>query len=1106
GRYPDNEQWGIGILDEEARLAQREVWGTEMAKRGLWNQPCEVDPTLPYPFGDPRANCTRGNGLRDTEDLNGDGVLNQDDGPYFRYVVELDKPNEYLVRDQTQPGTDYRLYRVPLRGGGGVAVNGASDATWRFVRHLRLTVAGALGPSGVRTFSLARMRIVGSRWSKRDVTGVVRGLLDGEEGLGSAGTDVRVGPVSQLTDGSKYRRPPFVGEQTQDPQSSIGATGVEYNEKSLRIGYTDLEPGERAEAFYHYAQQPRNFLTYRELRLWAVARQGTWGQASGERLLLKLGTDPGNYYLYQTRLKAATGTRPIDAAGADWLPELVIDFGPWLELRAEAERRLVAQGERTTGQDTVWSADSTYAMVFESRARAPNLAASRELALAVYNGGLGSTTGEVWIDDLRVGAPERGAGTAAALNLDFNAGDFLTGAVGYARQSDVVRQLNEEPRYLGSGDFTVTADVHLDKLLPASWGMDLPLSVTHTSSSQDPTFLAQSDVVAGRLEGLRRTGSDVTRVGIRLQKLTPSTNPLLGLLVDGTTLRAGYSAASTSAITARNETGGLDAELNWRRDLGARTIDAGPGVLVGLWRRVAPARLERAVAFRRALESRLRWTPDLLTFGSGFANQQDRAWRYEGILDLPGDSAVAPFESPRRTLRNDATLSFQPFAALDATLSLSSDRDLLDPVEASEDVVVRAALERARGRFAGLDVGWETSRTLSSIWSYRPTIAAWLRVEYSSEGRFSTGRSSSYLQYSTTAAGDTVVALQRRFDNERRTTRRVSVRPAELFRDWLGPPDSVPGFAGRVRRLLGGLEPLDLNWSRTLGSSYEREARLPGLAYQLAWGDLHSLRYAAGDTAARAQERQEFRAGTGVALGKSLSFGFTYRTSSTTNVDARAGLRQADARAWPGVRLSVRSLVLPGVGAWVPSLTFGAGVERVRRTSLIGTAGQLRGSTGLDVPLNLTASIVTGKTPLTLTYTGRLSFGDSFDPTGKAQDAANTHNLSLTGMLQPPAGMSAKLKDPISVSLTLAQNGQNRCRALSSLSETCVPYLDQYTRSASLRVDTRVTDLRVGAQVDYTGRDSYVGTRNGTDQFQLMLFGEFNFSAGQLPASFGEIR
>jgi cell surface protein SprA len=148
------------------------VWGTELDKRGLWNQPCEVSPTVPYPLGDSRANCTRGNGLRDSEDLNGDGLVSQDDGQYFRYVVELDKPSEYLVRDRAQTQTNYRLYRIPLRSGSGVAVNGASDATWRFVRHLRLTVTGE--PTTVRLISLARMRIVGSRWSKRDVTGVVR--------------------------------------------------------------------------------------------------------------------------------------------------------------------------------------------------------------------------------------------------------------------------------------------------------------------------------------------------------------------------------------------------------------------------------------------------------------------------------------------------------------------------------------------------------------------------------------------------------------------------------------------------------------------------------------------------------------------------------------------------------------------------------------------------------------------------------------------------------------------------------------------------------------------------------------------------------------------
>ena len=46
----------------------------------------------------------------------------------------------------------------------------------------------------------------------------------------------------------------------------------------------------------------------------------------------------------------------------------------------------MARGEQSSRQDTVWSADSTYALVYENRARAPNLAAIRELSFAVYNG------------------------------------------------------------------------------------------------------------------------------------------------------------------------------------------------------------------------------------------------------------------------------------------------------------------------------------------------------------------------------------------------------------------------------------------------------------------------------------------------------------------------------------------------------------------------------------------------------------------------------------------------------------------------------------------------------------------------------------------------
>ena len=36
----DGRPWGLGLLDEEARVADREVWGLDKDRRGLWDQPC----------------------------------------------------------------------------------------------------------------------------------------------------------------------------------------------------------------------------------------------------------------------------------------------------------------------------------------------------------------------------------------------------------------------------------------------------------------------------------------------------------------------------------------------------------------------------------------------------------------------------------------------------------------------------------------------------------------------------------------------------------------------------------------------------------------------------------------------------------------------------------------------------------------------------------------------------------------------------------------------------------------------------------------------------------------------------------------------------------
>ena len=111
----------------------------------------------------------------------------------------------------------------------------------------------------------------------------------------------------------------------------------------------------------------------------------------------------------------------------------------------------------------------------------------------------------------------------------------------------------------------------------ASWGLDMPVSVTHSRTVQSPSFLERSDVRAAGLTGLRESGAGATSFGVRLSKRTPSTNALAGLLIDGTTLSFGYDAAHTNTHTSRNSSGGVRGGLEHRREFAPHDIDIVPG-------------------------------------------------------------------------------------------------------------------------------------------------------------------------------------------------------------------------------------------------------------------------------------------------------------------------------------------------------------------------------------------------------------------------------------------------------------------------------------------------------------------------------------------------
>ena len=253
----DGSAWGLGRLDQEADPRRGQIWSDARDQVGVWGEACLSEPARIYPIADERANCTRGNGRADTEDLDGDGVLDTDER-VVRYVVPLDRTSPYLVRSRDETGTAFQLYRVPLNGPDGINVGGLfSEADWRGVRNLRLTLAG---PIATRVI-LARFKIVGSQWVRRGGSGVVTGIGGDTTGvLGQA----NVSSVSRITRGEDYVAPPGVLDQLDDPASAITGQGIEFSERSLGLEFTDVLPGERVEVFNRFPQRPRNFLSYGE--------------------------------------------------------------------------------------------------------------------------------------------------------------------------------------------------------------------------------------------------------------------------------------------------------------------------------------------------------------------------------------------------------------------------------------------------------------------------------------------------------------------------------------------------------------------------------------------------------------------------------------------------------------------------------------------------------------------------------------------------------------------------------------------------------------------------------------------------------------------------
>ncbi|MFC1791865.1 hypothetical protein ACFL0I_05330, partial [Gemmatimonadota bacterium] len=347
----------------------------------------------------------------------------------------------------------------------------------------------------------------------------------------------------------------------------------------------------------------------------------------------------------------------------------------------------------------------------------------------------------VWVNELRLSRAVQDAGYAGYVDLNLEAPSLLRTSISYSGSGPFFRQLSGDPNYQDDATLSVFTTLELGRVAPEDWGISIPVTVTHTDLTQDPTFLSQSDVRTDRLPGLRKSGLSETRFEVGLRKTTPLGNRLLDPIVTGLSLRAGYSRSRISTTTLVSKGSGMDARAEFSSEVESRDLPLFPGFARSVVRVLLPASAEE-----RVLGARFRWSPERIRFGTLYTNREREAFRYEQILLLPQDSLVTPTLSPREALETTAQVSFRPLDPLTAELTFFSVRDLLSPGDAIQDPLVHPLLEEERWGLGSMDLGWETNRNLSTRIGFRPELSSWLSTDFSVTTVYASDRNPALLE------------------------------------------------------------------------------------------------------------------------------------------------------------------------------------------------------------------------------------------------------------------------------------------------------------------------------------------------------------------------
>ncbi len=932
-------------------------------------------------LGDPRLNCTVRNDRLDEEDIDLDNVLNfpREGERVLRFPVDLSDPDSYsrvggrLNASDTRNRSGVPLHwvkvRVPI---SAPETNGIAEPLLRRMKTLRLTIvsSGDTPDDAVVDLPISGLKLVGAPWVKRSDAPIagIAGDPGATGGLRGYVIATLIG-TADSTASIPYQPPPGVIEQADNRNTGFAPGQIQINERSMRLLAGGLGVNERAEAYYRFPEGQKSFMGYEQLRVWARGRGEGWGQGGPLQFYVKIGRDADNFYLYRT---------PVNAGNTQnaWEPEIRVDFQRFFALKAKIQTALL-RGDAAESITSCTAADSAlilasiapptatsmrYAacdggyMVYsvDPNVSPPDLASVQELAVGILRVSEGtipvpsllSDTLELWINDIRLTGVVNAPGYAGQVGIDIRAADFWDVRANLSRRDRSFRQLAEQPTFNTQDALDVISTFQLGKLVPGL-GLSAPLTINHRAAGSDPYFMTSSDVLADGVPGLRTPRSSATSYSLTMRRSVPLENSRYAPLFNNLSLSSTY--ASTGARSeyqeARSSNFTVGVDYNIAADPRAVRL---------------PGWLDRAVAI---LPDWLLRTPPLAAFRNGEYQYAPTQFRVTSALARATDRrtsfsrpAASDSDIGRRVdglnfvWRNGTAIELRPARALNLRWDVSSLRDLRDYGDTS-------AAARSRQRFLGGDVGLERERSMRALVSFSPLLSPWIRPNISLGSDFTMTQDPNARSL-VIPSGTTDSVLPRRMSGTQSFNAGATIDIATGLQTYLG---RVP-LVTRASRILA---PVEVAYTRSLLSSFDRAGDMAPVGYQFGLGGIDDFRSQNGQRASSAGLTNALTIANTLAFPLGLSLQNRFQRTDTRNWTRRLQDQQSvidgAQRTFPDANLLWNWRPPTAIASYVSSVGARAGFRRTTRSTLApafdaGSDIDRASDRSLSYPLNLSVA------------------------------------------------------------------------------------------------------------------------------------------------------